>query len=651
MATYFGIDFGTTQTTIIEYGRPGNERRIAPVPIYYEKYQYDPVNCRYLPGMSKDYVMPSVMYLDDRLDTQGKVNTFRLVGTPAQERVEYLNDYGDRYYTNPKAELEGDDTPDDANQIPPSEICYEILRTCFLSIREYVRRKMSLGESYMEERALIAQLNRAKYGISSPLATSSIFSRAISAVARKVAADIGITTNNNIFTVEEPTAALTNYLDRELYCIGKAEEEQRLHPGQELSYDGPVDVSGKVQVALTIDLGGGTSDVAVRPYYIQTSEEVTRTGRKKLIRRICFLNSYLREGKKIYSANNPHSNLGGIDFDARLAGFLMRRYNECYLENGRRPFLLYRLDPDITQYNFSCLFSDWVTDSMKKRITGIANLNARKLKESVWLNPEVQKMPEVYGLTQEKERFRFSCSITREEYRFLLNTRIRENATRGYLTWSGEREKETIETLVKSTVRKAGLDSFSGIDFVYLTGGTSRMPMIREWLKESVGGNCPIIWAEDESTSVEGSPFMNMNCLTDIASGIAISLDKDKVNDRISHSLSKAILVDVGTGLPRVLVPAGTACPSGDELREPVPVNQLVGIHIMLYSALDEHSPSMRLIGGYELAKNQIFPEGAQVRFRYAIDGDKQVTLFVTYRSDEGEEIIHRLNNLEYTEE
>ncbi len=619
MASYFGIDLGTTQTLIAEYNdsplRNEKENPFKLIPILYEKYSYDDISESYRPNIENDEeyagsrpLMPSVFYVDKRTDRDGKIHTHYLVGEAAQRRVEELDDFGNRYYTNAKAKLEANAGPD-INGITAADITYEYLKTCFASIRKYICWTYKDSVKRIIER----RLENIKVGISTPLATNTNFSRILLEQARRAAADVGFRgVDEKIRLIEEPTAALVNYMNSKSFQKNFLCEEDTINKD---SFSG---------VAMVIDLGGGTSDVAVRPFKILKKDKNVN---------IHFLTSYnAKSGTGIVCADNARAEFGGMDFDDRIAAYLVHKFNDAYVYGNKNESFLY---DTLDHFDGEINFREQVVPAIRASICSKATRIAKTMKETFSDSQlEEYQLPDIYHLKGPEDQFNFSVRILRQEYRDQIHPLLENESA--HRSFSGE----TLESIVKQTVKDAGLSHLSDLDFVYLTGGTSMMPEVRSWLEQYIAGNCPIIWANDRGSSERSL----QNCLTDIAYGVALAFDKESGLTDYRQRLANAVMIDACDGLPKVLIKAGTKCPDEGILPDVFPVESVVGIGIRLYSGINEYSPGLRILGEYRMDKGEIIPPKTMLSFQYYLDADKQISLYAFYKDHKGDKRGTRLD-------
>jgi len=624
---YFGIDLGTTQTLVAKYmpmnisNREDNTFEL--IPIYYDKFEYNyEENCYYPNIKTKNeyagssLIMPSVLYLDERIGAEGECITYRLVGKAAQHRAAELDDFNGKYYINAKARLESNCPPDE-NGITAGDIAYELLRVCFDSIRQYIYWSFEdLPPMFFNRK-----LDGVKIGVSTPLATNTDFSKVLLEQARRAAADVGFRgVDEKIRLIEEPTAALANFI------IGEICRKNRL--GVESPFLG----SSEKGIAMVIDLGGGTTDVAVRPYHLM--------GKKEGI--IDFQSNCLaKSGLWVKRADNARAAFGGLDFDDRIAAYLVCKFNMAYINGGYQQgaFVYGTLE----NFDGGIRFRDEITSVVRKRIISYATRLAQKMKEAFTdVALEKYELPDIYHLKGPEDPVSFSIFVTRDEYFDLIRPLLENEAAHKFLPGH---QHETIEHIVTQTISDAGIQYLSDLDFVYLTGGTSMMPEVRKWIKGYIGNNCPIIWANDRRSSEE----LFQNCLTDIANGVALSLDASTGLTNYKKSLSNTVMIDVQNGLPKPLIKAGTEYPSKGELKDVLPVESVVGIRIRLYSALNEYSPELQILGEYCMNKGKVIPPKTMLSFRYSLDDDKQISLTAFYIDENGNEIeaMLDLKNLE----
>ena len=604
---FFGIDLGTTNTLVCSYN-PLMTRKYTLIPISYpgfpqEKYRLE-------------YNLESVAYrmIDE---TTGKVSW--LIGKHALEVVEDLPDGRENinFYENTKAGI-----PNEAvyeNGIRPEEVIEEILYVCFYSIRQYMVDMIGIFES-----DALQHIVNSYIGISTPLSMNPNYNKSIREAGMRALKRLGINRirNRQLFTYEEPQAALQNFL---VHAIDK---KTGLDFVRNLCND------NQTHVAMVVDLGGGTSDIAVRPF------------RKKIIPgkedsvffefpNDCVGKTY---NNRITAKNNAKFAFGGMDFDDRITAYVVSLLNKEYKELNGVPFLKEKVS-----FTGSMDFVKEITESQRNRIKGRARKIAITMKRFFANESQsfFQDVPQ-RGLLSVNDPIRPQISITREEYkREILDPLIEQKEV---YRVGGNIKSLTIEELIRRTYNDAGISDVRDIDFIYLTGGMSNVVEIRQWLEQHVNGRTKIIWAQEVAPQIAE---MN-NCMLDICLGIgraasfANTFDVQNFN---SQRIANDILIDVADRM-HVLVQNGTPCPCEGVSPYKYAVDNVIGIPIRLFWGRGEYDSDLTLLGVYKMEKSSVIPRNTEIQFHYYLDENKQLTLSASYFNLDGRKKSIQLSNI-----
>lgn len=639
---YIGIDLGTTNTLVAVYNQQHNGYELCP--FYYG--EGDPGN--------GSVIMPSVLYRESE-------DAEILVGLPARRRADGRRDYSrGHYFHNTKAYLEEYQTqprPGQAETVNAEFVAEKLLTVCFCSVLKYIEAKQSSTgrSSWTPEKKLGTNC---RIGISVPLATNPEFSRKIREAAFRAAdqaqlqyvgRDGTVQTwriehtwmDNAIQIYEEPLAAMQSFVLRE-----RRREAARLPKQAGLDACAPpmpvISTSpDSPQIAMVVDLGGGTSDIAIRPFYVDASPY---RGSPK--NRIEFLSeARAASGRVVCQADNPRPDFGGMDFDERNEKYLLYLLNRAYAATGRAPFCEAEDCESSLDFDGSIDFFDDQPEKLRGRVSSYAYKLAQEMKQYfAGSNPGSFSPPTIRNLLSEEDESELRISVGQEEYSDLVRALIEQGCAERVALGH---EAVSLQRIIEETMKRAGLTDLADLSFVYLTGGMSNVREIRDWLVQYVDGSCPILWADQEAAPDESAgQETSSNCLTDIAKGIAFLANRPGPAPRPEYvSLSNDVLVDV-QGMPRVLIPNGARCPGeGNGLFE-VPVESVVGIPVRLYSGKTAYDSQLKEIGCHRLARNQIIPIGTKLHFHYYLDKFKQIRLTAVYQDENGVEHSEELKDL-----
>lgn len=589
---FFGIDLGTTNTLISNYN-PLMKKKYMLIPISYPDDQQD------RPRL--EYSLTSVAYRKYDKDS-GKISW--LVGRPALEMMETLPDGRENinFYENTKAGIPNQVLY--SNSIHPEEVIEEILYVCFYSIKQYLMRVMGVIESDALQHIINSYI-----GISTPLSMNPNYNKSIRDAGMRALNRMGIDRfkNRQLFTYEEPQAALQNFL------VHAVDSKSGIDFIKNLCSE------DRTHVAMVIDLGGGTSDIAIRPF-----RKRVITGKTDSII-FEFPNDCIGKlhNNRIMAKNNAKFAFGGMDFDDRITAYIVYLLNQEYIKLSGIPFLKEKMS-----FTGSIDFISSITDSQKNRIKGRARKTAIRMKQ--YFSDETrmiyQEPPQV-GLLSENDPVRPQISVSREEYkREVLDPLIEKKEV---YRVGGFIKTLTIEELIRRTYTDAGISDLADIDFIYLTGGMSNVVEIRQWLEQHVNGKTKIIWAQDVPAQIDGM----QNCLLDICLGIGRAASFANTFDVQTYNnqrIANDIMLDVSDTM-RILVPNGTSCPCEGDSSYKYIVDNVIGIPIRLFWGRGEYDSDLTMLGIYKLEKNSVIPKKTELKFHYYLDENKQLTLTANF--------------------
>lgn len=206
MASFYGIDLGTTHTVVVKATKDGGSWK-------YTKLKLPNMPISDLDDIKETELLPSAVYFPKNGDP--------VVGEYAKEAIHFDPE---RVYINSKIDLGGSLRKGDYNEHTPQEVSTEILKVCFSKIVED-------GGS------------NAKVRISVPAAFSQDKRSDTEDAAKRALLDLGYYNIKLIRTTEEPFAALVNLVVNEGQFIKIIQREKN--------------------TVMLIDIGGGTMDIII----------------------------------------------------------------------------------------------------------------------------------------------------------------------------------------------------------------------------------------------------------------------------------------------------------------------------------------------------------------------------------------------------
>ena len=650
---YYGIDLGTTNTVISALkaqSREGllvaNERYTQEiVPIYYEKYRWDPSEGRYLdydeailhdmekenlaPGkMTSGLVsvkwretLPSVVYLHK---TPGNPAPVFLTGQAALDMYnEERCAYPERFFENTKS-LMDQDVQYEKGSLTAVDIAKHLLRTCFMSIRKHIEANDSIGLRGI--------------GISYPAARNQMnYLKSLKEAAVEAAREVGLigeeAATDFFCTTQEPYAAMAAMIMEE--CRTRNDGGVGLGLIQRSE--------SKCVNLMVVDVGGGTTDIAIQPIQSFPWE---RAYHMPLYPENCLRES-TEAGEELHwtdSAVNVNGDFGGADFDELLA----RKITRILAENAGVNLDVNKMSPYVRSKALR------MARAMKH---GFANAPDRR----VWRENSIAffgPLDTVHDST---------LVVERDQYDEWIRPYVRSTAGfadpfRDYKRMTADDSIYSIERLIDDTMRRADCRGWNDIDFVFLTGGMSKMSQIKDLLQEKTRGTgCTLIVSDDRFVPVNDTDSPRFK---DIAYGVAVYAclngsdgGSAEVRSRggrhyrdfvASPHSSVALLADIGEGLPVVLINHSQALPVADEERRDVfKSKDTMGISVQMYTGLSQYDKQLKKLtrNFISLKENPPF-QGTNISLIYSIGQDMHATLKVRYTDAQNKERLVNMNEV-----
>lgn len=385
---------------------------------------------------------------------------------------------------------------------------------------------------------------------------------------------------DNVIIKHEPTAALLSFIDEEAL----KQKQDRI-----------VDFSTTKRI-LVFDLGGGTCDTSVIDVQVEDNDKITFTER----------------------GVGRYQELGGIDFDAKLAEGLLN----SFFEKNK-------------------IMSGDLTDDQKDAMYRKLLLGAEVIKEKISAaisnadpSVDVETIEVVFVIPDFYKNKPLRLKLTKKDYdEYTKDLYIDKNIH--FKKFEDLEKNKNIITVIRKTLEDYDIKP-SSIDYVFMTGGMSKFLTVRqkvgEYLKKTI--------------------IMPQNPMDAVARGASIyqhykvkqpSPTPTKVTDGISSAasggvestagitdhmmLAEAILLDVNEGLPRVIIPRKTFVPYSGEILGEFRTSSPSGVKLNIYAAEDEFDSSMRLQKSLEKMFRFPFRSGTPFDIKYKINENKEIEM------------------------
>ena len=650
MAYYYGIDLGTTNTVIsclrvfprrMMIMTPNERCSQEIVPIYYDKYSWDPKTRTYLDYDETIYragqcegALQDVSNVtgewDKRLTSvvyqhipEGATEPVCLTGEPA---IRMYNDehnaYPERFFENTKSLMDQDVMYEDGS-LTAVDIAKQLLITCFRSIRKYAERKdrkpKAIAISYPAARN---QMNYLK----------SLKDAAVDA-AREVGLIDQDTATDFFCTTQEPYAAMTSLILDECKLLNAGGSEAKLIKKN----------SDDCYNLMVVDVGGGTTDIAIQPVQLYKWE----AAHLPVYPEECVRKSVIpgRADHKTYSAVNLNGDFGGSDFDTMLARKIARR---------------------LAQQAGISLNVDQMSPYVQIKAINLATIMKHAFSNDPSRMEFSQAVTAFFGPLDHMHDS--MLRVTRDEYKRWIRPYVRstvgvDDPFHDYKRTRVDDAIYSVEQIIDDTMKHANCRDWNDVDVIFLTGGMSKMPEIREMLQDKVRGtNCRIIVSDErrEVNNDADSPRFR-----DIAFGVSVYAclngGEDFGSDEIpnhggkrfkdftaSPHSSVALLADIGEGLPVVLINHSQALPVEDkEERDVFTSYDTAGISVQMYTGLSAYDKDLKKLtrNFVSLEKHPPFA-GTGISLIYSIGQDMHATLQVRYKDATGQERTERMEEV-----
>ena len=370
----------------------------------------------------------------------------------------------------------------------------------------------------------------------------------------------------------EPTAALLSYID---------EQSRRQQSDRE------VDFSKKTRV-LVFDLGGGTCDTSIID--------------------VCINRNHI-QFKEL--GIGRYKELGGIDFDGRLADKLLKEFFEDYnIHEGE----LTRAQKD-EMYRRLLLGAE----TIKEQLTARINLKCMRDPDC---DPETVEAK--YNIPDFYDGRPYNLVLNKKMYDAYTKDLYIDKKAHSRRHSDADRDKNII-SIIRETLEEFEIDKDS-IDYVFMTGGMTKFPTVQEKIREYVGK--PLIKPDDpmNAVAIGAAVYRYYNPTEDAA----FDFNEPEITIEDQMTLAESIMLNVSEGLPRVIIPKGTAIPYSGELRGMFRTASTAGVNLNIYAGIDEYDSSMRIL--HPLKQKFKSPVNLDTPFdiKYSIDENKSITMSIT---------------------
>lgn len=378
----------------------------------------------------------------------------------------------------------------------------------------------------------------------------------------------------------EPTASLIYFVNKE-----SVKEESM------------IDFSRPRRI-MVFDMGGGTCDVSV--------VEVSREGLRLTFREL---------------AVGRYEELGGIDFDFWAADYLLNSFVR------KQQISLDSLSEEEREEMFNKLlvFAEEAKEHISSRVEMNAINEMEERDEDIFFT---RVIPDFY----KKKPYEFS--INKKEYDG-ATARLYRRRKEKPRTEREARETKNIIDPVYETLAAYRIGP-EDIDLIYMTGGMSRYRELQkrlagEFRKEIIVSDSPMESVAYGAAiynyyNVEQERLNRERVIRNNARELPERGGRDISYDVI-NVLAEAIMIDVDSGLPEVIIPAHTPVPYEGRLEKRLKTTSPSGMKINLYGGRDPYDPNMRIQKSYVARFSYPVESGSPIDVRYTINKNKILSI------------------------
>lgn len=542
MARNYGIDLGTTNTVVckFEFLKAIGFADLIEIPIVYPS---DKTHGYY--NVNNNTSLPSVVFLKKDL---GASDTYiHYVGEIAERLAALPENTNKDLFINTKRLMSKEQ--DLGHGVKAKDVARDLYEVCFHSIKDKAtNKKISSTQSFCVTRP-------AAYNPFATVATMDVIK------------EFGY---NNVSSIEEPVAALLNYL----YTLLRDEDTEKEILAIQKKNGGYLTFG-------IIDIGGGTTDVKIQRFSIKGTKEIDgddyATGYV-----ITFDNEEI-DGKQ--SLSNPYEAFGGLDFDRLAATYILQKLNLKLMD-------LYKKSLD----EFS--------ENKKSNLQYKAMHEAKIFKEQMnGRHVGIWRVPKEYIDTEDDIQIEW----TEDEYNRWVASLCYDEGSDSVI----DIRKLSIHSIIENTLKRTNY-SVDELDCLYITGGMSCYLPIRDMLIREYSSKVKVEFSD--------SP------LTDIARGAALYNTYFQINVPLV-TLNEGIWLDNPCGEPIMIARTGHRLPYGDDIVNKIVMTNPVEMHISILSGVSMYDSNMRIIKRLCARRLPITKVGTPVDIHFYITEEPRISL------------------------
>lgn len=393
--------------------------------------------------------------------------------------------------------------------------------------------------------------------------------------------------DEQVIIKHEPTAALLSFLDKER----RKNENDRY-----------IDLSEQKRI-LVFDLGGGTCDTSVIDVQFDDNE-------------LCFTEVGI----------GRYQELGGIDFDARLALGLLNTY---FKENNI-------FEGDISVKEQAQLYDKLLlaAETLKEKLS--ASIYA---KLAVDKDIDIQNVQVKLGVPNFYNGKPYRIVITKAQYDKYTESLYIDDEVH-YKKFEDMDKHKNIIGVIRKTLEDYEI-SKNSIDYVFMTGGMSKFPTVRENVEEYL--KRPVIQPENPMDAVArgASIYQYYKIREDKKENSEDNHRTKKESQSIVDTmmLAEAVLLDMNEGLPKVIIPKKTVVPYEGEIIGEFKITSPSGVKLNIYAAENEYDSSMRIQKCIERSFRYPVESGTPFDIRYKINENKAIDMKIIINNENHEEL------------
>ena len=370
----------------------------------------------------------------------------------------------------------------------------------------------------------------------------------------------------NVQLRPEPKAAILSFLHEEM---GKREHKL-------------LDISTKKRI-LFIDIGGGTCDVCIEDVWQKPN------------------GSCAFEHKAV-----GRDNIGGVDFDIRIADYLAAKYCDFELTKSDKAILIES--------------AQTIKEMLSSRITYFIEDEYDADFESVYSSSDWQEKiadAEEVVLTQTLSGGKINFRVSVEELCNVIVPLVK-NENGAKTTNKDERDaKKNMQDLLQTTLDENDIP-LDSIDVVFLTGGMSKCFVLKAALYDLI----------KKSIIVPSDPMLA------VSRGAAL-MNKYDQEDIVSHDIMpRSILIETNSGHLKKLVSMGERVPVTKTVDEIFTTTSRTGVIIRLFEGKDEFDNQLRKLNSVYKVTFEPQEIGKEFKIEYTIDKTKRIKFTLHFIED-----------------